>query len=508
MGDDTDRDPVAPQPPADLYHAVVAEGRRRLRRRRLAALAVLAVVGGAGTTKLAATVLEGDGVDERVAAGSQAAPSRGSEWVEASDPVLGWHFEHPASWSLQRFAGQCRIGASGSVVTNLDRPLRFESLPDGCTTAWDLSGVPADFVGVQISLFSGGPHVPAGPDTLFPLRISQADLQAPPRDDDPPFRNIPVSLGGNGRYSVVVWEGRDASARDRERVERIVASIRPGVSRTDPLARPAIALGYVPERFGIDESMEFVRAVLGDRLLVMRWSGAGTGERSSFEIHRRVGNPLDVAAELRLQPGAEATQIHGRPGVVVRNTGSVAFSWLAADQVTLSVSSADLPADEVRRIADALDYRPHDDDLSPPAVALPSDPGDGNRQLTPPVVVLEGTVEGVRWELVAYQSDRGLCVDLRFGRGAGGVCGFEIGPERAVGVVEGQRLGGPRFVHGLARGDVVSIRVGLSDGSIMELPVASHAAFGVRFWAAPLPASIAVTGVVGRLADGSEVQAK
>lgn len=449
MANDTYRaDPPASHPPEGLRRAVVAEGRRRLRRRRLGALASIVAVVGA-TATIGGGLGDPEPSARRVAAGPEAAPSGAAGWVETSDPVLGWRFEHPASWSLQRFSRQCRIGASGSVVTNLDRPLRFESRPNGCTTARDLSDVPAGFVGVQISRYSGGPFMGTGPDTAFPLEASAAELQEPLGGNGPRFRTIPVSLGGDGRYSVVVWEGRAASAQDRERIERIVASIRPGAPRADPLARPAISLGYVPDRFGIEESMEYARATLGDRLLIVRWSGPGPGNRRRFEVHRRVGSPLDIAAEVRSQRGAEATGIQGRPGVVVADAGTVSVSWLAAEQVTLSVSSGDLPPDEVRRIADALVYRPEDDDLSPPPVALPSDPGDGNRQLTPRVVVLEGTVEGVRWELVAYDSDRGVCADLRFWRGANGGCGFGIGPERTLGVAQGESSGGPRFVHGV-----------------------------------------------------------
>lgn len=508
MASDTDAAEVpTPQPPEGLHRAVVAEGRRRLRRRRLVAGASAAAVFAA-----AATITAGWGdpepADRRVAAGATTAPSRAAAWVETSDPVLGWRFEHPASWSLQRFSGRCRIGASGSVVTNLDRPLRFESLPGGCTTAWDLDDAPAGFVGVQISRQSGGPFMRPGPDTAFPLDASAAELQEPLGGDGPRFRMIPVSSGGDGRYSVVVWEGRAASAQDREGIERIVSSIRPGAPRTDPLARPAISLGHVPERFGIEESMEYVRPTLGDRLLVVRWSGPGPDDRQRFEVHRRVGNPLDIAAEVRLQPGAAPTEVQGRPGVAVSAGGTVSVSWLAAEQVTLSVSSEDLPPDEVRRIADALVYRPEDDDLSPPAAALPSDPGDGNRRLTPGVVVIEGIVEGVRWELVAYDSDRGVCADLRFWRGASGGCGFGIGPERPLGVVRGEASGGRRFVHGVARADVVGVRVELSDGATMDVPVVSASGFDVRFWAAPLPPSIGATGVVAKLADGTEAPAQ
>jgi hypothetical protein len=132
-----------------------------------------------------------------------------------------------------------------------------------------------------------------------------------------------------------------------------------------------------------------------------------------------------------------------------------------------------------------------------------ADPGDGNRQLTPRVVVLEGTVEGVRWELVAYDSDRGVCADLRFWRGASRGCGFGIGPERPVGVSQGDSSGGPRFVHGVARADVVGVRVALSDGSTIDVPVVSASGFDVRFWATPLPPSLAATGVVAKLRDAT-----
>lgn len=46
-----------------------------------------------------------------------------------------------------------------------------------------------------------------------------------------------------------------------------------------------------------------------------------------------------------------------------------------------------------------------------------------------PVEVLgQGVVDGEHWQLAAYRSDQGICVDVHMGSGSGGGCGF--GPMR------------------------------------------------------------------------------
>ena len=158
---------------------------------------------------------------------------------------------------MQSFTKQCRISASGSVVTNLTSPLSFFRLPNGCTTALDMTDVPTTFAGVEIMGVGAGV---AGPDTPFPLSFQQAlPLTAAPAGSPsrPPAGVINVAVRGTA-FTVTVWVGPDATEQDKAAIERIVASIRTNAdgsqSQTEPacpakLAEPAIIDGHacVPE---------------------------------------------------------------------------------------------------------------------------------------------------------------------------------------------------------------------------------------------------------------------
>ncbi|MDP9402425.1 MAG: hypothetical protein M3P85_03660 [Actinomycetota bacterium] len=489
-------------PPADLRDRVEAHVASRHRHARLLVAAGVVVV-------LVATgglLLEG-GDDQRVAV-VPSAPGGGDAWVAATDPALNWHFEHPRAWMVQRFFRQCRVAASGTIVTNLDRSLHFADVPKGCTTAWDLSDVPGDFVAVQMSHLVGGPAVAGddGGDTPFPLSLDQAEPGPPPPGGHPAApasRSIQVSIAGDGRYVVRVWTGPEASPEDVERAERVVASIR---AQAPPPAREGeapLTLGYVPSGFGLVEDIEHRRP--DDRVRIFTWAREDGGQRRSFEVHRQVGNPLDLVAEIRLQPGAEATTVQGHQAVVVRQDQQISLSWLGHDEVTLSVSSGDLGEPELRRVAEGVVYRAERDDLSLPDDAAPVDPGDGNRRLGPKTVVAQGEVEGIGWQLLAYRSDSGLCVDLRFGRGAAGGCGHGVGAGRAVSLGVSSYLGF-RFAHGVARSDVAAVRVELSNGDTLNIATTTAPGFDVAFIATPLPRDATVASIVARDDRGRELQ--
>ncbi len=267
----------------------------------------------------------------------------------------------------------------------------------------------------------------------------------------------------------------------------------------------ALTLAYVPPGFGLAEDVEH-RRPLGDRLRTMRWVRDDHGQRQAFEVHRRVGNALDIAAELRLGPAAQEAKVQGQPAVLVREGPFMSLSWLTHKDVTLSIASKDLPEPELRRVADGIVYRPEHDALSLPDDIHPVDPGDGNRQLEPETVVAQGEVEGMAWELVAYPSDSGLCVDLRFWRGAGGGCGHDIGPHRAVNLGISSTLGGFRFAHGVTRTDVAAVRLKFGNGDILDLSTSKLVSFDVNFVATPLPADTVIEAVVALDGQGRVLQ--
>ena len=246
-------------PPPDLRDRVdgrLAAHDRRRRLRRLAAAAVVVVVVVVVTA--AGVVLRGgdDGRDQRVAV-VPGPDERAGDWHAATSSALGWRFEHPADWRVQEFSGQCRV-VSGTVVTNLDRPLAFEGPPDGCTTSWDLAGAPAGFVAVEMSVMATRPVFGrASPDTAFPLSL---DLTSPvPPEAHPPqapSRYLLVTVGGQSGYRVMVWLGQGASADDLAAAGRIVASIRPSAEAVgsrppapaacpDELTEPSVVSGRV-----------------------------------------------------------------------------------------------------------------------------------------------------------------------------------------------------------------------------------------------------------------------
>lgn len=85
----------------------------------------------------------------------------------------------------------------------------------------------------------------------------------------------------------------------------------------------------------------------------------------------------------------------------------------------------------VIRSDDAVDV----DAVSPVAPARAGDdPGDENPPLTEPVVVATGTLADLEWQLVVYDSESGLCVDLRLPDGAAGGCGHGVPDQVTVGV--------------------------------------------------------------------------
>lgn len=188
----------------------VAPTRSAWRFPALAAALLVVIVG-----VIAVVTVPGD--NEQVAV-----TSSDHDWRELHVSILDWRLEHPAAWQVQLFEHLCRIGESGAVMTNLDRPIERETIPDGCTTGWDLSEVPSEFVGVEVTYRAGGPATasdPSASDTPRPLRLEDFD-----RIDDLTLHE-PITIAGETRYAVRVWIGQDASTTDVAAVERLVGSI-------------------------------------------------------------------------------------------------------------------------------------------------------------------------------------------------------------------------------------------------------------------------------------------
>lgn len=214
-------------PPPNLRDRVderLASQDRRRRTRRVAAVAVVVALGAAAGVVGAG----GGGDDQRVAV--IPGPREGADgWLAATSSALGWRFEHPGGWTVQQFSGRCRVGFSGTVVTNLDRQLRFQEPPNGCTTSWELAGVPDSFVAVEMShMAHRASFHPGEPDTAFPLALDRTDpTPSGAHPPQAPSHGVRVTLDGDIGYRVMVWVGTNVSAGDRKAIERIVASIRP-----------------------------------------------------------------------------------------------------------------------------------------------------------------------------------------------------------------------------------------------------------------------------------------
>ena len=198
-----------------------------------------------------------------------------------------------------------------------------------------------------------------GPDTTFPLSLASAP---PPEamDGEPPGVTVPVSLGGDGRYSVRVWLGAEATSEDRAAAERVVASIRPGEATAGAARERPFAVGHF-QSLTVVEDVELLQRQAGVRVRTLTWATWDGGRRRAFTVSRRVGNPLDV----RFSGADGRTTVQGHAAVVGREGASLSLSWLARPDVTLSVSSGDLSEAELRAVAETVRYRPEVDDLTP-----------------------------------------------------------------------------------------------------------------------------------------------
>ena len=151
----------------------------------------------------------------------------------------GWSWTYPSSWTLQPFHEMSRIDWEGALVMNQRRTLVHPTIPNGYTNAWDLRGLPANYVIVQFQHFVGGPQAPdVRPDTVFPLSLDRATSFPSSSSTEPAGASLVVTYHHDSHYELIVWMGPDASASDIEIARRIVASIRFSEPTNSPIANP------------------------------------------------------------------------------------------------------------------------------------------------------------------------------------------------------------------------------------------------------------------------------
>lgn len=116
----------------------------------------------------------------------------------------------------------------------------------------------------------------------------------------------------------------------------------------------------------------------------------------------------------------------------------------------------------------------------PPAHPPPEGPVD---------VVGQGVIDGEAWELTAYRSNQGICVDLHMGSGSGGSCGF--GPMRGDLSITSRGwnadLSNYAQLEGRVSEEVARLTARSGEGPVQELSVYESNRFGLTFFVAFAP---------------------
>jgi hypothetical protein len=134
----------------------------------------------------------------------------------------------PSGWHLRRLQYRCGRAGLGLLIGDLSASrlnrIRhdFSGLPFGaCTTSWNVSSLPADYVLVDITELQAPDALPV---SEFPLSLNAFAPSRLPCHCS--FRNGSV-VTGNVDYDVRIWIGKRASSSDRQRLQDFLASIRP-----------------------------------------------------------------------------------------------------------------------------------------------------------------------------------------------------------------------------------------------------------------------------------------
>ncbi len=144
---------------------------------------------------------------------------RDGEARDLHDAASGVALRYPKGWHVQRYGHYCMRSGPGVVVSNVLQRVRRETIPDGCSTAFDLSGLPDRFALVEIGLFAsplGGGRPPEVPHSLD-------DLQ---RFPSPGCRRCAQYVGGASNYVVRIVFGPRASRAEKQAVEHMLASLK------------------------------------------------------------------------------------------------------------------------------------------------------------------------------------------------------------------------------------------------------------------------------------------
>src|ERR1700724_2135283 len=108
-------------------------------------------------------------------------PSSGSlnvsSWAAYRQPNDNWWVRYPTQWHLQPYEYTCGpgYGSRGALLSNVDHEFKRAQVPRGCTTEWEMRGLPSGLVVVD---FGWGAQtccpMQHGPDTQFPLSLDSA----------------------------------------------------------------------------------------------------------------------------------------------------------------------------------------------------------------------------------------------------------------------------------------------------------------------------------------------
>jgi hypothetical protein len=145
------------------------------------------------------------------------------------ETLQGLDVRVPAGWSARRLPEACGgFSGPGILIGNIPTKTfrRPAEPPNACTTAWDLSHAPREFVLVDLDRSSGPPR-PLGkapPKTQFPPTLETMSLAKQACSCIPRFTILWV---GRAAYDLRVWIGTEASATDKKALLATLASIHP-----------------------------------------------------------------------------------------------------------------------------------------------------------------------------------------------------------------------------------------------------------------------------------------